>query len=143
MNKIIIGQEAICPDGLGRVLGFEMDEKLNFIQVITVRAYSGQTVARWNRKVVELIDPRGGNLNVEEITKTVGDVSITEKKAKFKKAYVITLDHIPKNVVLDDLEQAEKQLKEMISVDYMQYSHYPTLDVYMTQNKWKIHSVDL
>ena len=50
--KPIIGQEAICPDGLGRVVKF--DDKS-----ITVSTYFKDRQCHWAKHEVELIDPRG------------------------------------------------------------------------------------
>ena len=46
----IIGQEAICPDGLGRVMDFEED----FIQVTT---YINDRSCKWGPHNVTLINP--------------------------------------------------------------------------------------
>jgi hypothetical protein len=56
--NIIIGQEAICPDGLGRVESFRVGVRDSFIQV---NPYVGKRSGdgKWIPKFVELIDPRG------------------------------------------------------------------------------------
>ena len=54
--NIIIGQEAICPDGLGRVESFEVGIPNSFIQV---RTYIANRGCKWGPNFVELIDPRG------------------------------------------------------------------------------------
>lgn len=55
MKEIIIGQEAICPDGLGRVIKYDFKRPDNYIQVST---YVDDRQCKWDRKNVELIDPR-------------------------------------------------------------------------------------
>jgi hypothetical protein len=54
---IIIGQEAICPDGLGRVKSIQsaMGCSVN----ITVQTYMDDRSCSWARDNVELINPRG------------------------------------------------------------------------------------
>ena len=52
----IIGQEAICPDGLGRVIGYADDFPKQWIQVST---YVNDRACQWAPHNVELIDPRG------------------------------------------------------------------------------------
>ncbi len=54
--KPIMGQEAICPDGLGRVVGFSPGK---FIKVDT---YVGNRGCEWAPHNVELIDPRNHNV---------------------------------------------------------------------------------
>ena len=51
----IIGQEAICPDGLGRVMNFVDDFPEQWIQVQT---YVNSRDCKWAPESVELIDPR-------------------------------------------------------------------------------------
>lgn len=51
----IIGQEAICPDGLGRVIAFKNDFPHQWIQVST---YVNDRQCKWDMANVELIDPR-------------------------------------------------------------------------------------
>ncbi len=58
---IIIGQEAICPDGLGRVAKYD-----DFS--ITVETYMHNRGCNWAHKNVELLDPR-----VCAHAKTLGD----------------------------------------------------------------------
>ena len=53
----IIGQEAICPDGLGRVIAFR--DEFPF-QSITVSTYVKDRQCEWSPGNVELIDPRHG-----------------------------------------------------------------------------------
>ena len=62
MNKqeIILGQEAICPDGLGRVCNFK--EKRNGVEWIQVETYFKDRSCCWDVKNVELIDPRNKNV---------------------------------------------------------------------------------
>lgn len=55
MDAIIIGQEAICPDGLGRVIAFNFDNPNNYIQVST---YINDRQCKWDKNNVELINPR-------------------------------------------------------------------------------------
>jgi hypothetical protein len=50
-SKIIIGQEAICPDGLGRVM--EVNQ-----YSIKVSTYFNDRQCCWDRNNIELIDPR-------------------------------------------------------------------------------------
>ena len=54
-DKIIIGQEAICPDGLGRVISFEDKYPFEYIQVST---YVNDRQCKWGKSNVELIDPK-------------------------------------------------------------------------------------
>jgi hypothetical protein len=56
IGKIILGQEAICPDGLGRVAAVIRDECGYSIKVDTYIANRGCT---WSLHNVDLIDPRG------------------------------------------------------------------------------------
>jgi hypothetical protein len=53
--KPIIGQEAICPDGLGRVSAFEDRFPHEYIKVDT---YVNNRGCEWAPHNVELIDPR-------------------------------------------------------------------------------------
>lgn len=111
MKDIIIGQEAICPDGLGRVIGVE--KGIHDITFIRIDTYYNNRSCEWNPNSVELIDPRAGNLNVEEITETMGELSITTKKAKHEKAFVIMCNGYPELVVLDDEEKAVTQMNDL------------------------------
>lgn len=54
--KPIIGQEAICPDGLGRVVAYSDRFPYLWIKVDT---YVGNRGCEWSPHNVELIDPRG------------------------------------------------------------------------------------
>ncbi len=54
----IIGQEAICPDGLGRVKSFGSSKALTYW--IKVETYFDNRGCKWADHNVELIDPRGG-----------------------------------------------------------------------------------
>lgn len=55
---IIIGQEAICPDGLGRVIAYSLDKVTDvFIQVDT---YVSNRSCKWAPDNITLIDPRKG-----------------------------------------------------------------------------------
>jgi len=54
-QKPIIGQEVICPDGLGRVIAFDITSADRYIQVST---YVKDRQCRWSPDNVELIDPR-------------------------------------------------------------------------------------
>lgn len=58
MNTPIIGQEAICPDGLGRVVDFN-DRFPN--EWILVETYINNRGCKWSPKNVELINPTGEN----------------------------------------------------------------------------------
>lgn len=51
----IIGQEAICTDGLGRVMAFNYTRPHVWIQVAT---YINDRQCKWSPENVELIDPR-------------------------------------------------------------------------------------
>ena len=53
-DRIIMGQEAICPKGLGRVIAVED----GVAGLITVRTYACGSEHKWMRKNIELIDPR-------------------------------------------------------------------------------------
>jgi len=64
--KPIKGQEAICPDGLGRVKDFNLEMPERWIQVST---YVDNRDCKWNVCNVELIDPRGKNNGQERIEK--------------------------------------------------------------------------
>lgn len=52
----ILGQEAICPDGLGRVVEFKDEFPHQWIKVST---YVNDRQCQWALTNVELIDPRG------------------------------------------------------------------------------------
>lgn len=52
---IIIGQEAICPDGLGRVAAFNLTMPHNWIQVNT---YFNNRGCKWGSENVKLINPQ-------------------------------------------------------------------------------------
>ena len=52
-ENIIIGQEAICPDGLGKITIF--NKKENWVQVET---YYHNKSSKWSPDNIELIDPR-------------------------------------------------------------------------------------
>ena len=58
LPKIILGQEAICPDGLGRVTAFKDQDPCHpaWIQIDT---YVNNCGCHWHPDNVELIDPRG------------------------------------------------------------------------------------
>lgn len=58
MKNIIIGQEAICPDGLGRVVAFSDNLPDRWIQI---RTYINNRECKWGQNNIELIDPRGVN----------------------------------------------------------------------------------
>ena len=60
-ERIIIGQEAICPDGLGRVESYQVGVPDSFIQI---NPYVGKRYmdGKWSPNLVELIDPRGKSL---------------------------------------------------------------------------------
>lgn len=67
MDDIIIGQEAICPDGLGRVVGFELKRQIpshthtspsNMYRWIKIDTYVDNRGCHWAPHNVELIDPR-------------------------------------------------------------------------------------
>ncbi len=51
--QIIMGQEAICPHGLGRVMGVDPEG------LIRIDTYTDNKNCKWAREDVELIDPRG------------------------------------------------------------------------------------
>ena len=53
--KPIIGQEVICPDGLGRVIDFDCTFPFEFIQVAT---YSNNRECKWAPSNVTLIPLR-------------------------------------------------------------------------------------
>ena len=53
---IIIGQEAITPKGLGRVMAFQGEYPK--YRWISVRLYSEEMEIKFHPQVVELIDPR-------------------------------------------------------------------------------------
>jgi len=53
-NYIILGQEAICPDGLGRVVAFEGKFPSQWIQIET---YVNDRGCKWSQSNVKLIDP--------------------------------------------------------------------------------------
>ena len=52
--NIIKGQEAICPDGLGRVVKWDLDCPNNWIQIST---YIDDRRCKWDQDNVVLIDP--------------------------------------------------------------------------------------
>ena len=52
--KPIIGQEAICPDGLGRVIEFEDNFPRQWIRIST---YVNDRQCKWDFCNVELINP--------------------------------------------------------------------------------------
>jgi len=54
MIKPIIGQEAICPDGLGRVISYNFTVPNNYIIVST---YIEDRKCKWDSKNVKLINP--------------------------------------------------------------------------------------
>jgi|15BtaG_2_1085339.scaffolds.fasta_scaffold01022_1 hypothetical protein len=56
MKRPIIGQEAICPDGLGRVEAFKGNSKSGWIKVKTYLKNRG---CEWAWHNVRLIDPMG------------------------------------------------------------------------------------
>lgn len=58
MVKPILGQEAICPDGLGRVV--DVREHAGEVTNIKVRTYVNDRGCDWAASNVELIDPRPG-----------------------------------------------------------------------------------
>ncbi len=58
MIDLIIGQEAICPDGLGRVLEYDFDPPNNWIRIDT---YYNNRSCKWDLANVELINPRNNS----------------------------------------------------------------------------------
>lgn len=52
----VLGQEAICPDGLGRVVAFLDDFPRQWVQVST---YVRDRQCKWDPRNVELLSPRG------------------------------------------------------------------------------------
>jgi len=54
-RKVILGQECICPDGLGRVIDYDLNMPNNYIQVET---YVNNRGCKWDQDNVELINPR-------------------------------------------------------------------------------------
>lgn len=60
--SIIIGQEAITPEGLGRVTWYGIDHKKSVVTTryewIQVRLYHNEQCHRFKEDEVELIDPR-------------------------------------------------------------------------------------
>ena len=56
MTDIIIGQEAICPKGLGRVIDYCDSMPHRWIQVET---YVNDVSSKYDKDNVELIDPKG------------------------------------------------------------------------------------
>lgn len=60
--KPIIGQEAICPDGLGRVSAFGMCVTGLRIGWIQVETYFHNRGCQWDSANVELLDPTSHNL---------------------------------------------------------------------------------
>ena len=59
MQTPIIGQEAICPDGLGRVVAFESGFPSEWIKIDT---YVKNRGCEWSPQRVELIDPRNNSV---------------------------------------------------------------------------------
>lgn len=57
-EKPIIGQEAICPDGLGRVVSFSNGTV--GISKIVVKTYIDDRSCNWDSRNVELIEIRKG-----------------------------------------------------------------------------------
>lgn len=58
-EKPIIGQECICPDGLGRVMDYYKSDPPHCVQWIKVTTYINDRQRQWEAKDVELINPRG------------------------------------------------------------------------------------
>ena len=56
IKDIIIGQEAICPDGLGRVKSYYIGPASSLY--ITVDTYIHNRACNWSECNVDLIDPR-------------------------------------------------------------------------------------
>lgn len=52
MHQPIIGQEAICPDGLGRVVAYDFTGPNSWIQVST---YVRNKDCKWDRENVTLV----------------------------------------------------------------------------------------
>ena len=55
VKDIILGQEAICPDGLGRVSDFDLKFPSNWIEITT---YINNRGCHWDTDNIKLIDPR-------------------------------------------------------------------------------------
>ena len=53
-DKVIIGQEAICPDGLGRVQSYNFKFPQHWVKVQT---YVKDRSCKWDACNVQLIDP--------------------------------------------------------------------------------------
>ena len=61
MDIPIIGQEAVCPDGLGRVVSFDTVDTVGIvISKIKVRTYIDDRSCNWDACNVELIKIRKG-----------------------------------------------------------------------------------
>jgi hypothetical protein len=72
----IIGQEAICPDGLGRVISFSDDLPAMYVQV---RTYANDQALRWVPSQVELVPiqkpvPVGAKVLIDEN----GNIKLTD-----------------------------------------------------------------
>jgi len=59
MQLPLLGQLAICPDGLGRVLDYVDDFPTQWIQV---RTYVDSRDCKWDPVNVDLIDPEKGDM---------------------------------------------------------------------------------
>ena len=118
--RIIKGQEAICPDGLGRVVDY------NETHGITVQTYIDDRSICWFEDKVELINPQ------------------TEPSyKKHEKAHIIMCNDFPEGAVLDDKDKALKLMDKLITRKYNAASHFPTLDSYRKSNYWRIESLDV
>lgn len=73
----ILGQEAICPDGLGRVVAFRDEFPFQWIKVST---YLGDPSCDWDPENVELIDPRRGKADLKDITIRVEGIEFELKE---------------------------------------------------------------
>lgn len=77
-KRPILGQEVICPDGLGRVMSFEENHgRVTWVQVST---YINDRESKWDAGNVELIDPCGPVLEKLELATPWGPMQCEPTK---------------------------------------------------------------
>ena len=63
LTKIIIGQEVVCPDGLGRVMAFSDEMPNRWIQITT---YINDRQCKWDFHNVKVVNLIGQILEIKE-----------------------------------------------------------------------------
>ena len=119
MEEIIIGQEAICPDGLGRVseIEFGICDKVN----IRIDTYIKNRGCMWASHNVELIDPRNAKpytkikkFNPDYIKLKTIRISNNEEVAHLMFEFNNDINFSHSFSIYDSLEETKTNLKNLL-----------------------------